>query len=181
MSQAGSQAVGKTHELRAGERLLTQRDRRADGGARQVRVTRGNIHIARRFGGVSMMIAAPVAAYRGVGLAVGADIHGDIIYRLILVHRDADLDILLTQCRDYADAQAVWAEWAAWFDLARLAMQDEEWVTVTAPAGAGSGSDRRRPAMPNRRRSAFLTRRKTGDRRRLTDLFTKEREIAGYE
>lgn len=176
-----SQAIGKVEKMRPGERLLTQRDRRADGGARHVRVTRGDILIARRFGGVHMMIAAPVAAYRGVGLVAIADWRGDIFYRLALVHRDADLDIVLGEFRDCAEAQAAWAEWAAWFDLARLAIQDEEWVSVDTTTGARSGADRRRPAFLARRRPAFLARRKTGDTRRLLDSYANEREISGYE
>jgi hypothetical protein len=180
MSQAVLMAEGKAFESGAGERLLTQRDRRADGGARHVRVTRGDILIARRFGGVAMMIAAPVEAYRGVGLTVCADVRGDILYRLILVHRDADLDIVLIETRNSADAQTAWGEWAAWFNLSRLAIQNEEWVTVSAPAGARPAVDRRRSGVSARRRPAFLARRKVGDARRLAEVFANEREMAGY-
>lgn len=175
------QAAGKTQELRVGERLLTQRDRRADGGARQVRLKRGDILIARRFGGVSMMIAAPVKAYRGVGLVAFDDLQSDILYRLALIHRDADLDIVLGEFRDGAEAQAVWSEWAAWFGLSQLALQGADWVRIEAPAGVRSGARRRHPSMIGRRRPAFLARRTTGDMHRLADIFTNEREIAGYE
>lgn len=181
MSKAVLVAEGKAFEPGVGERLMTQRDRRADCGARHVRVTRGDILIARRFGGVAMMIAAPVEAYRGVGLVACADMRDEMLYRLILVHRDADLDILLAETRDSADAQAAWEEWAAWFDLSRLAIQDEEWATVSAPVATRSIAGRRRPAFLARRRPAFLVRRKVGDPRRLAAVFAKARDLTGYE
>lgn len=175
------QAIEKRQEKRAGEKLLVQRDRRADGGSRHVRVTRGDILIARRFGGVAMMIAAPVEAYRGVGLDAQTDANGDILYRLMLVHRDADLDIVLAETHDSNEAQAQWMEWSMWFDLTRLAIKDDEWMALETPAAARTVADRRRPASLVQRRGAFLSRRKTGDRRRLGEIFADEREIVSYE
>ena len=180
-----SQAMKTSQEPGVGERLLTQRDRRADGGARQVRVTRGDILIARRFGGIEMMIAAPIKAYRGVGLVTLSDSQGDILYRVILVHRDADLDIVLCETRDTAEAQDDWRAWAAWFGLTRLAMLDEAWTTVAASAGlrpAGfSAAMRRRPTSSERRRSSFRMREKQGVARQPTVVSGKEREFAGNE
>jgi hypothetical protein len=176
-----SQASEKVRETCAGEKLLVQRDRRADGGSRHVQVTRGDILIARRFGGVAMMIAAPVGAYRGVGLDARADSDGDILYRLHLVHRDADLDIVLAETRDSNEAQAHWMEWSAWFDLARLAMKDDEWVALETPDAARACTRRRRSAFLAQRRPAFLSRRKTGDRNRLVKNFVDERQSAACE
>ncbi len=177
MSQASRQPQGTS----VGERLLTQRDRRADGGARRVRVTRCDIFIARRFGGVAMMISSPVEAYRGVSLVAATDAQGDTLYRLALVHRDADLDIFLGDFRDGADAQASWSDWAAWFDLARLAMHDGEWVSVEAPAGKRSTAERRHPTSIARRRVSLFPRRMTGEALRLSGVFPNPREIAGNE
>ncbi len=182
MSQAiTSQTIEKRQEKRAGEKLLIQRDRRADGGSRHVRVTRGDILIARRFGGVAMMIAAPVEAYRGVGLDAHADENGEILFRLILVHRDADLDIVLAETRDSIEAQAHWMEWSTWFDLTRLAMKDDEWAALEPPAETRALAGRRRSAFLARRRATFLSRRKIGDQRRLIVNFADEQEIVSYE
>jgi hypothetical protein len=179
------QAVKTSQEPGVGERLLTQRDRRADGGARHVRVTRGDILIARRFDGIEMMIAAPVEAYRGVGLVTLSDPQGDILYRVILVHRDADLDIVLGETRDTAEAQDDWRAWAAWFGLTRLAVLDEAWTTVAASGGQRptgfSAAMRRRPTSSERRRSSLRMREKQGVARQLTGLFGKDREIGGSE
>lgn len=177
MSQAVRQPLG----LGVGERLLTQRDRRADGGARHVRVTRGDILIARRFGGVAMMISAPVEAYRGVSLVDATDGQGDILYRVILVHRDADLDIFLGDFRDSAEAQAVWSDWASWFDLARLAICNGEWITVEAPIGRPPIAMRRRPTSIARRRACSPPRRMIGDTIRTSGILANQREIASYE
>jgi hypothetical protein len=195
------QAVQTSQEPGVGERLLTQRDRRADGGARHVQVTRGDIFIARRFGGIEMMIAAPVAAYRGVGLVTLTDLQGDVLNRVVLVHRDADLDIVLGETRDKAEAQDAWVAWAAWFGLAQLAMQDAEWMTVAmsveqrqaplsvaAPVAAsialsGGVSDAlsRRPSWLERRRSSFRVRGKFGAAQQCAGVFGKEREIGCSE
>ncbi len=81
------------HANRADEALLVQRDWRADGGSRRVRVTRAGVLITRRFGGVDMRIAVPAPAYRGVALDVAGGGDGAPCYRLSLVHRDRDLDV----------------------------------------------------------------------------------------
>ena len=99
-------------------------------------MTRSDILIARRFGGVAMMIAAPVEAYRGVGLDAQTDANGDVLYRLMLVHRDADLDIVLAETHGSNEAQAQWMEWSMWFDLTRLAIKDDEWMALETPAAA---------------------------------------------
>ena len=179
------QAVMKSQGVGAGERLLTQRDRRADGGARHVRVTRGDILIARRFDGIEMMIAAPVEAYRGVGLVTQIDLQGKLLNRVVLIHRDADLDIVLGETRHSDEAEGAWVEWAAWFGLARLAMLDEEWSTVDMPAGQRptglSAAMRRRPTSPERRRPSFRMRRKSREPREPVGVTGKDRDFAGRE
>ena len=75
--------------------VTVQRDPRADGGKREVRLTRRDIIISRSLAGISMKIAIPVAAYRGVTLTVEPASNGGAAYRLSLTHRDPDLDIVL--------------------------------------------------------------------------------------
>lgn len=179
------QAAKTLQEPGVGERLVTQRDRRADGGARHVRVTRGDILIARRFGGIEMMIAAPVAVYRGVGLVTLVDLEGQLLHRVVLVHRDSDLDIILDETGDKADAQNGWRAWAAWFGLARLAIEDEEWTMVAMPSGQSKpgflAAKRRRPSWPERRRPSSRTPGKSGAARLSSRVCHKEREPRDFE
>lgn len=163
------------------ETLLVQRDWRADGGARRIRVTRSDILISRRFSGVDMMIAVPVPAYRGVALDVVEGLDGAPCYRLSLAHRDNDLDVILTETDDSGDAAADWKFWAAWLGLPRLAVEDGELAPVDAATGPLAGSQRRNNAAVRQRRPRFLTRRRTGDAGRMADVFAGEREIVCYE
>lgn len=149
----------------AAEVSLVQRDRRADGGDRHVRVTRGDILIARRFGGVEMMIKTPVCAYRGVGLDVRSDSEGAIFYRLLLVHADPDLDVLLGETPDVENAHLAWTQWASWFELARLALDGDNWIAVD-PAPTNPRRDaypHRRGVITAHRRPRFGSRREPGE------------------
>jgi hypothetical protein len=158
------------------ETLLVQRDWRADGGARRVRVTRSGVLIARRVSGVDMMISVPLPAYKGVALDVVAGDDGAPRYRLSLAHRDGDLDVLLAETQDSCDAAADWKFWSSWLSLPRI------------EAANGDGSEagpalraRRNNAAVWSRRPRFLTRRKGGDSARMTTVFAGEREIVCYE
>ena len=77
--------------------VTVQRDPRADGGKREVRLTRRDIIISRSLAGISMKIAIPVAAYRGVTLTVEPASNGGAAYRLSLTHRDPDLHFVLVE------------------------------------------------------------------------------------
>ncbi len=159
---------------------VVQRDQRADEGKRQVRVTRSDILIARRFAGISMMVAVPVRTYRGVALAVEAAEEGGAAYRLSLAHHDPDLNIVLAETKDSATVAADWKYWAAYLDLPRLAQEDGEILAVEA-ANCGKALARRRNASVAKRRPRFLTRRKRGDVARCEAVFAGEREIICYE
>lgn len=158
--------------------LFVQRDRRADGGARRVRVTRREILIARRFGGVDMMITVPAPAYHGVALDVRAGGDGAPCYRLSLAHRDADLDVVLAETTDGGDAAAEWRYWAAFLGLPRLTVEDGAFAPIDAAPGNGQ---RRRDLNVQTRRPRFLSRRKGGEIARMTSVFADEREIVCYE
>jgi hypothetical protein len=161
--------------------FLVQRDWRADGGARQVRVTRGGVIITRRFSGVKMMISVPAPAYKGVALDVVEGRNGAPFYRLSLAHRDSDLDVVLAETQDCGDAAADWKYWAAWLGLPRLAVENEELTAVDAVKGALAGAPRRSRASVRQRRPRFLARRKPGDAARLAEVFFDERVIISYE
>lgn len=169
---------GAAHK--AEQTLFVQRDRRADGGARQIRVSRDGVVISRRFAGVAMTIGVPVAAYRGVALDVGAGAEGAPFYRLFLSHRDADLDVILAESADVGAIAAEWISWAQWLALPRLAAQDGDagaldGLTARAPLA------RRRGAEVAKRHPRFLCRRKTGVASRMEAVYAGEREIICYE
>ncbi len=164
------------------EAVLVQRDWRADGGARRVRVTRSDILISRRFSGVDMMISVPVPAYDGVALDVVEGRDGAPCYRLSLAHRDRDLDVVLGETQDSGDAAADWKYWASWLGLPRLSTENGERAEVDAAGGALLGYyPRRNAAALRQRRPRFLMRRKPGVASRMTEIFAGEREIVCYE
>jgi hypothetical protein len=163
------------------EALLVQRDWRADGGARRVRVTRSDILIARRFSGVDMMITVPVPAYHGVALDVLEGQDGAPCYRLSLAHRDRDLDVVLMETQNSGDAAADWKYWASFLGLPRLSAENGELEAVDAAGGSLLGHPRRRAGTLRQRRPRFLTRRKPGVAARMSEVFSDEREIICYE
>ncbi len=163
--------------------IYVQRDRRADGGARRVRMTREGVLIARRLSGVAMVISVPVNAYRGVALDVQPAEDGSPRYVLSLTHRDPDLDILLGETQDGGSVAADWRYWAAWLGLPRLAEEDGELRALDRPAdeAVAAMARRRSDANVRKRRPRFLARRKAGDPSRTRMVHAEEREIISYE
>jgi len=170
--------VESTMTRRVEEGFLVQRDWRADGGDRRVRVTRSDILIARRFGGIDMRIQIPVPAYRGVFLDVLESADGLPAYRLLLAHADRDLDVLLEETGDCAAAAAGWRDWAAWLGLPLLSATAPDVVGVSPLVDA---IPRRGGSALRRRRPRFLMRRRSGDTARMAAVFAGEREIVSYE
>lgn len=160
---------------------FVQRDRRADEGQRQVRVTREGVLISRRLAGISMLITVPVAAYRGVALDVSAGESGGASYRLSLAHSDPELDVLLAETQDGGAIAADWKYWAAWLELPRLEARDGGLEPLEGAAAGTGASPRRRNASVLRRRPRFLARRKPGVATRAETSFAGEREIVCYE
>jgi hypothetical protein len=164
------------------ERVFVQRDRRADGGARRIRVTREDVLISRRFSGVSMVISVPVTAYCGVALEVQPADDGSPRYVLSLAHRDPDLDILLGDTQDCGAAASDWRHWAAWLGLPRVTEEEGALRSLEAVAEEIAASARRRcETSLGKRRPRFLMRRKAGDSHRTKVVHGDEREIISYE
>jgi hypothetical protein len=165
------------------ERVFVQRDRRADGGARRIRVTREDVLISRRFSGVSMVISVPVTAYCGVALEVQPADDGSPRYVLSLAHRDPDLDILLGETQDCGAAASDWRHWATWLGLPRVTEEDGALRSLEAVGEeiAAASARRRCETSLGKRRPRFLIRRKAGDSRRTKVVYGAEREIISYE
>jgi hypothetical protein len=165
------------------EKVYVQRDRRADGGARRVRMTRNDVLIARRLSGVAMVISVPVSAYCGVALDVQPGEDGSPRYVLSLAHSDPDLDILLGETQDCGAVAADWRHWSAWLGLPRVTEEEGELQTLDGVAEevVAASAQRRCASIVRKRRPRFLIRRKAGDARRMKVVHAKEREIISYE
>lgn len=163
------------------EAQFTQRDRRADGGARHIRVTRSDVVISRRYSGVAMKIKVPLEAYRGVALDIRATAGGGVAYLLTLVHNDADLDIGLAEIRDAESVTAEWKYWAHRLGLPRLVVEENGEAVELDHGNVVDFAARRRIAALTKHRPRFPGRRKPGAPDRMGKVFTGEREIICYE
>ena len=140
-------------------------DRRADGYARSVTLSRDTIRIDRTVRGVAMRVAVPVRAYEGVALTLDADADGGLAYRLQLVHADRDLSVALEEAPDDHDILADWRLWSRFFRLPALverrpgAMEHADPSLGDLLLGPGA-TDRR--VRRGKRRPRFLQRRKQG-------------------
>jgi Family of unknown function (DUF6101) len=171
--------VESTMTRRETEVVRVQRDWRADGGDRRVRVTRSDILIARRFGGIAMRIQVPVPAYRGVFLDVIEGADGAPCYRLLLAHADRDLDVVLEEAGDGDALEAVAQDWASWLGVPLLAATEDAFEDAAEAAHAPIP---RRGGSPLRgRRPRFLMRRHIGETARMGQVFAGERVIVSYE
>lgn len=145
------------------------RDVRADGASRHVAVDQQRVSIARRYQGIDMRVAVPVATYTGVVLRGG---------EVCLAHRDPDLTVTLCEASDdEAEVESAWRTWAQYLELPAL-------VEASAEAEAGSAGvlsyARRNRGVSALRRPRFLTRRKVGSAEGL-EIVHREDEIISYE
>ncbi len=170
------------------------RDARADGGERDVTLTRSRVTIRRRYAGVGMKIAVPTQAYRGVVLSLEDAPRGRAHFRVTLRHDDPDLSVILTEAFDETQILADWRAWADFLTQSPLVERDggalEPAEREDEPAGADAACC---PAMARRRgtpatwrsRGRFQPRRRMGLTRggALGDigLHKGEREIVCYE
>ncbi len=141
-------------------------DPRADGGCRLVRIGATAVIIERALDGVRMRVGVPVAAYRGLFIAVqGPSGRATLSLR----HDDGDLDVELGS----GVAEEVARSARAWSRVLRKTVEVEEaCVIMRAPHARG-----RKRIKPSTRRSAFGRRRKPGVAARTQTSFAAEHEI----
>ncbi|MDR3408414.1 MAG: DUF6101 family protein, partial [Methylovirgula sp.] len=96
-----------------------ERDRRADGGTRTVRLNPQGVRIERALAGVKMRLAIPIEAYRGVVLSREDKLERQF-YRLSLDHSDAELSVTLARANDIAVLVDQWSNWARFFAMPAL-------------------------------------------------------------
>ena len=140
-------------------------DPRADGARRLVHVSATGVTIERVLQGVRMKVGVPVAAYRGLVLAVR---HPTGRATLTLRHEDHELDVTLGD----GEAIELARKARAWSHLLGQPVAIEE-----ASVAIGTPFSRRGKAPKAGRRSRFARRRKLGERGRLSTSFAGEREI----
>jgi hypothetical protein len=155
------------------------RDARADGCSRQVTLRRDSIVIARRLAGIDMRVNVPLSAYTGVALSVETHCDGSVSYRLMLAHRDADLNAVLFETDDDTNIVALWRAFARDLGLPGL-VETAPGQFERADAGRHQPMRRRNAALTGRR-PRFLSRRRMGRPSETPVVHADEREIVCYE
>jgi hypothetical protein len=142
-------------------RRLEAVDARADDGRRVVLVSAGQVVIARGVQGVFMRIALSPRDYQGVALRL-LDLDADgFLFEIQLAHADADLGVALARCRDQAEAEIAWRQWARFLALPMLVERTRGVYESPGPI-AVKAQPRQRGGALRSRRARFLTRRKVG-------------------
>ena len=168
-------------------------DSRADGGQRDVTLTRHRVTIRRRIAGMGMKIDVPTHAYRGVVLSLEESARGRLHYRVTLRHADPDLSVILTEAFDETEILKDWRDWASFLTQSPLVERDSgalvgaDDVEAQGPAQTSAGEtftgslQRRRGAPASARsRGRFVRRRHVGGPMGEA-LHAGEREIVCYE
>ena len=140
-------------------------DPRADGAKRTVHVSATRVTIERVLQGVRMKVGVPVAAYRGLILAVRQPTgHATLVLR----HEDRELDVTLGA----GEAIELARKARAWSHLLGQPVAIEE-----ACVAMGTPLPRNAKPLKPGRRSRFARRRKLGNARRAEMSFAHESEI----
>jgi hypothetical protein len=164
-------------------------DARADGGQRDVTLTRHAVTIRRRIAGMGMKIDVPTRAYRGVVLSLEESARGRLHYRVTLRHADPDLSVILTEAFDESEILKDWRDWASFLTQSPLVERDTgalvgaDDVEGDAPAAdqfTGSFQRRRGAPASARSRGRFVRRRHVGGPIGEA-LHAGERKIVCYE
>jgi len=153
-------------------------DSRADQGLRWVTVTRDLVQIERSVNGVKMRIHVPMEAYAGVTLRKLAT-HSQATYEVKLVHRDAELGVLLETADEEQLAQALCQRWAD--NLGCTALESGMGSQNVADTLRHQQPRRRCMTAIDKRRPRRALRRKPGNHDNLSLIRRTEDEIISYE
>lgn len=154
-------------EIEAPRAAGAYRDPRADGGKRDVTLTARGVMIDRRLHGIRMKIQVPAMAYKGVALGLEETLSGRLCFKVALRHRDHDLDVLLVETFDEAEAMAMWSGWAEHLSIGMIAeREDGSLERIGEPRKARQAFSHRRGNRATRRsRGRFVRRRRMGEAR----------------
>ncbi len=133
-------------------------DARADGGRRDVLLSRERVRIDRTLRGVAMRVAVPVTGYSGVCLSLKQAGSQEPIFAVDLMHRDADLSVTLAETHDEGEAWSAWRSWSRFLGRPALVARNDgpepsRMACVAGPAVATKRRvrRRRRPTLVSRR------------------------------
>jgi len=176
----GQQPVGSSRQQRLDPPsfplFFNARDERADGGLRQVEITRKRVIIKRSVQSIRMMLKIRVADYFAMTLrAAQPEDNMPGAWVLWLEHSDRGLSVPLLVSNDAAEINRAGAEWSAYFDRPDL-IETGGVGTLPDPLmmdHTPAPRRRRRNAIRNRR-PRFLVRRKPGTTSNKTEAAQSE-------
>lgn len=165
---AGGTPAGSSRVLRLDPFSLPvrfdTRDARADGGMRQVEISRDRVVLRRAVRGMRMAINVRVNDFLGIAVREADD--GQM---LVLVHRDPSLSIPLLVSTDDSEIEQASDTWSEIFALPRIS---EDTARAREPAAR-----RRRHNVIKTRRPRILMRRRNGRSLSEMAVHRDEREI----
>ncbi|MBV1701097.1 MAG: hypothetical protein KGQ46_04680 [Hyphomicrobiales bacterium] len=146
---------------------LAAPDPRADGEVRHVTLHATHVQIRRHMAGIAMKIAIPTPIYHGVLLSLEPMADMQCLYRVSLIHGDAELDVVLAEGGEAGPIQEAWTQWSLKLGLPRLVERSVgEYTRLDNPPidalDTDSPGHSRRKRILLARRSRFARRRKTG-------------------
>jgi len=150
-------------------------DARADGGIRHIRMSLRGIAIERQVAGVKMHLMVPIHSYEGVVLTCDEQ----RLYRIALVHQDAELTIELHEAAESPAILTIWRSWADFF--AKPALYRESPVAQKDLSSMAWAPPRRRGLRLDERRPRFLKRRRCGRLDRLSTDYLGARDSVGLD
>jgi hypothetical protein len=163
--------------------LILAHDDTADGGIREVLLSREHVEVRRSVGGIPMRVRLPVSDFAGIAVRVCLASGSEPQIFLALEHRDEGLRVVLHACADAADAAIAGRRWSRYFAKPVLiAGADGRLRLPGAWRERGTTSARRRKhAAVRNRHSAYRERclRVTG--KRPEQLYCGEREIVARD
>ncbi|WP_315835216.1 DUF6101 family protein [Bradyrhizobium prioriisuperbiae] len=169
---AGGTPAGSSRVLRLDPFSLPlrfdTRDARADGGMRQVEISRDRVVLRRAVRGMRMAINVRVNDFLGIAVREADD--GQM---LVLVHRDPSLSIPLLVSTDDTEIEQACDAWGEIFALPRIS-EDTEQVREPAPR-------RRRHNVIKTRRPRILMRRRNNRLLSEMAVHRDEREIVARD
>lgn len=158
---------------------ITAPDPAADGGSREIGISRDGVELRRSVRGVQMRVQLPFAEFKGISVRVVALGAGVPVIFLSLEHNDDALSVLLLAGEDSDECADAARKWSRLTGRAILIADSEG--RLRNPASAKSGSDvnprrKRRSALRNRR-TAIRFRGQRVSRSIETAVYADEREI----
>ncbi len=158
---------------------FTATDPAADGGSREIGVSRDGVELRRSVRGVQMRVQLPFSEYDGVAIRVLAPGGGEPVIFLSLEHQDDALSILLLASEDSDDAAVSARKWSRLTGRPVLVADSDGRLRNPASARnpAKSGSRRKRRSALRNRRSAIRLRSERANRLIEKNVHAGEREI----